>query len=209
MLNIPAIQVRMSAFLAARLSDYLKTEIRIGRTDIGLLNRIIVDDVLIMDQQQDTLLRAARLSAKLDIASILKGKIVINNTQLFGCYVNIYQNNPKGKTNMQFLIDAFASKDTTSKKDIDLRINSILIRRGEVRFNKRFVAETPGVFNPAHLHIRQLSTNIALKAFTKDSLNFQVKRLSFKEQSGISMENFRFKILPISPNSMCSCLTAG
>ena len=119
----------MSAFLAARLSDYLKTEIRIGRTDIGLLNRIIVDDVLIMDQQQDTLLRAARLSAKLDIASILKGKIVINNTQLFGCYVNIYQNNPKGKTNMQFLIDAFASKDTTSKKDIDLRINSILIRR--------------------------------------------------------------------------------
>lgn len=196
----------MSAFLAARLSDYLKTEIRIGRTDIGLLNRIIVDDVLIMDQQQDTLLRAARLSAKLDIASILKGKIVINNTQLFGCYVNIYQNNPKGKTNMQFLIDAFASKDTTSKKDIDLRINSILIRRGEVRFNKRFVAETPGVFNPAHLHIRQLSTNIALKAFTKDSLNFQVKRLSFKEQSGISMENFRFKILANSKHANISQL---
>lgn len=195
MLNIPAIQTRMSAVIADRLSDYLHTEIRIGRTDIGLLNRIILDDVLIMDQQRDTLLRAARLSAKPDILSILRGRIVINNAQLFGCYVNIYQNNPKGKTNLQFLLDAFASKDTTRKTDLNLRISSILIRRGEVLFNKRFIAETPGRFNPAHLHVRQLSTSIALKTFTKDSLNFQVKRLSFKEQSGFSLDKLHFKIL--------------
>ena len=151
LLNIPAIQVRMSTLLANRLSDFLNTEISIGRTDMGLLNRIILDDVLIMDQQQDTLLRAARLSAKLDLGAILKGKIVINNAQLFGCYVNIYQNNPKGKTNLQFLIDAFSSKDTTAQKDIDLRINSVLVRRGEIRFNKHYIAETPGQFNPAHI----------------------------------------------------------
>lgn len=196
----------MSSFLANRLSDFLDTEIHIGRTDMGLLNRVIMDDVLIMDQQQDTLLRAARLSAKLDFLAILKGKIVINNAQLFGCYVNIYQNNPKGKTNLQFILDAFASKDTTEKKDIDLRINSILIRRGEVRFNKRFVAETPGVFNPSHLHIKQLSTNIALKAFTKDSLNFQVKRLSFREQSGMQLNNLYFKILANKQNANISGL---
>lgn len=185
----------MSALLANQLSDFLNTEIHIGRTDMGLLNRVILDDVLIMDQQQDTLLRAARLSAKLDIPSILKGKIVINNAQLFGCYVNIYQNNPKGKTNLQFIIDAFATKDTTRQKDLDLRINSILIRRGEVKFNKRYIAETPGKFNPNHLHISQLSTNISLKAFNKDSLNFQVKRLSFQEVSGFRLEKLRFKIL--------------
>ena len=68
----------MSTLLANRLSDFLNTEISIGRTDMGLLNRIILDDVLIMDQQQDTLLRAARLSAKLDLGAILKGKIVIS-----------------------------------------------------------------------------------------------------------------------------------
>lgn len=206
LLNIPAIQRSMSTVIAHQLSDYLHTEIRIGRTDIGLMNRIILDDVLIMDQQQDTLLRAARLSAKPDILSILKGKIVINNAQLFGCYVNIYQNNPQGKTNLQFLIDAFASKDTTQKKDLDLRISSILIRRGEVLFNKRFVAETPGRFNPAHLHVRQLSTSIALKAFTKDSLNFQIKRLAFKEQSGLTLNRLHFKLLANSREATLSDL---
>lgn len=195
LLNIPAIQTRMSAVIASQLSDFLHTEIRIGRTDIGLLNRVILDDVLIMDQQNDTLLRAARLTAKPDILSILQGRIVINNAQLFGCYVNIYQNNPKGKTNLQFLLDAFASKDTTQKKDLNLRISSILIRRGEVRFNKRYMPETPGRFNPNHLHVRQLSTSIALKAFTKDSLNFQVKRLSFNEQSGLELKKLHFKVL--------------
>lgn len=184
----------MSSFIASKLSDWLDTEIRIGRTDIGLLNRVVLDDVLIRDRSQDTLLSAARLSAKLDVMSILSGRIVVNNAQLFGCSVNIYQNNPKGKTNMQFLIDALASKDTT-KKELDLRINSVLVRRGEVRYNKRYVSETPGRFNPAHLHIRQLSTNIALKVFRPDSLNFQVKRLSFLEQSGFQLDNLQFKIL--------------
>lgn len=196
----------MSTLLANRLSDFLNTEISIGRTDMGLLNRIILDDVLIMDQQQDTLLRAARLSAKLDLGAILKGKIVINNAQLFGCYVNIYQNNPKGKTNLQFLIDAFSSKDTTAQKDIDLRINSVLVRRGEIRFNKHYIAETPGQFNPAHIHLKQLSTNIALKAFTKDSLNFQVKRLSFQEQSGIQLNKLHFKILANKKEAKISAL---
>lgn len=195
MLNLPAIQIRISSLLASQLSEYLNTEIQIGRTDVGLLNRIILDDVLIKDQQQDTLLRAARLSAKLDIMATLKGKITIKNTQLFGCYINIYQNNPKGKTNLQFIIDALASSDSTQKKDLNLRINSILIRRGEICYNKRFITETPERFNPAHLHIRQLSTNIALKAFTKDSLNFQVKRLSFQEHSGIHLKQMQFKIL--------------
>lgn len=195
MLNLPAIQIRISSLLAHQLSEYLNTEIQIGRTDVGLLNRIILDDVLIKDQQQDTLLRATRLSAKLDIMATLKGKITIKNTQLFGCYINIYQNNPKEKTNLQFIIDALASSDSTQKKDLNLRINSILIRRGEVCYNKRFIAETPGRFNPAHVHIRRLSTNIALKAFTKDSLNFQVKRLSFQEHSGIHLKQMQFRLL--------------
>ena len=40
----------MSAFVADELSEVLKTKVVIGRINMGLLNRIIIDDVLLDDQ---------------------------------------------------------------------------------------------------------------------------------------------------------------
>ena len=45
MLNIPSIQQTMSVFVAKELSEVLNTKVVIGRINIGLLNRIIIDDV--------------------------------------------------------------------------------------------------------------------------------------------------------------------
>ena len=50
MLNIPNIQQAMSVFVAEELSEVLNTKVMIGRINIGLLNRIIIDDVLLDDQ---------------------------------------------------------------------------------------------------------------------------------------------------------------
>ncbi len=50
LLNIPYIQQKLSAIVAEELSRTLNTEVHIGNLDMGLLNRILLDDVLINDQ---------------------------------------------------------------------------------------------------------------------------------------------------------------
>ena len=40
----------MSVFVAEELSEVLNTKVVIGRINMGLLNRIIIDDVLLDDQ---------------------------------------------------------------------------------------------------------------------------------------------------------------
>ena len=50
LLNIPYIQRNMTTFVTKELSRTLGTELTIGKIDIGLLNRIIIDDVLLDDQ---------------------------------------------------------------------------------------------------------------------------------------------------------------
>ena len=55
-------------------------------------------------------------------------------------------------------------------------------------------AQTPGRFNSNHLGIQNLSATLSLKALTPDSLNAQIKRISFNEQSGFKLKKLALKI---------------
>lgn len=50
LLNIPYVQHRMSVLVAKGLSTVLGSELTVGRINIGLLNRIIIDDLVLNDQ---------------------------------------------------------------------------------------------------------------------------------------------------------------
>ena len=92
------------------------TELTIGRIDMGLLNRIIIDDVLLDDQSGKEMLKVTRLSAKFEILPLFKGKVTISSVQLFGFNINLNKKTPDSPPNFKFALDAFASKDTIKKE---------------------------------------------------------------------------------------------
>lgn len=197
LLNIPGIQRFMSVLASKELSKVLNTEVAIGKIDIGLLNRIIIDDVLLNDQKGNELLKIPRLSAKFDFIPFFKGKISISNVQLFGLNMNLRQETPDSPPNFQFVLDAFTSKDTVKRESsLDIRINSVLIRRGKVTYHLLSEPETPGKFNSRHLQFQNIIGNLSLKALTKDSLNVGIKRLSVDEAaSGFSLKKMSLKLV--------------
>ena len=188
----------MSVFVAEELSDLLNTRVTIGRINIGLLNRIIIDDVLLDDQDEQEMLKVTRLSAKFDIMPFFKGKILsISSVQLFGFNINLQKKTPDSPPNFKFVLDAFASNDTVKKDNsLDLRINSILIRRGRMAYHVLSEEETPGKFNAKHIHLQNIIANISLKALSKDSINLGIKRLSLDEKvSGFSLKKMSLKLV--------------
>ena len=94
--------------IANVVGQKLGTQVSIGRVDLGFLNRIIINDVLIYDQQRKAMVRVARLSAKVDIAPLINGKIAINSAQLFGAHLSLHQHTQQSKPNFQFVIDALS-----------------------------------------------------------------------------------------------------
>lgn len=187
----------MSVFVAEELSDLLNTRVTIGRINIGLLNRIIIDDVLLDDQDEQEMLKVTRLSAKFDIMPFFKGKISISSVQLFGFNINLQKKTPDSPPNFKFVLDAFASNDTVKKDNsLDLRINSILIRRGRMAYHVLSEEETPRKFNAKHIHLQNIIANISLKALSKDSINLGIKRLSLDEKvSGFSLKKMSLKLV--------------
>lgn len=195
LLNIPYVQGKLSVFVTKELKNILNTEVSVGRIDMGLLNRIIVEDVLLHDRKNQEMLKVARLSAKFDLLPLLNGKVTISSVQLFGFTVNLNRETPESAPNFQFVLDAFASKDTVkTKSNLDLRINSVLIRRGRVTYDILSEPETPGKFNAHHLSVKNLAATLSLKALRSDSLNAAIRRVSFDEQCGFSLQKFAMKV---------------
>ena len=192
--RLPVSQHFLGDKVSGYVSDLLGTEVSVGRVDLGLPSRLILDDLVIHDQQQKEMIRAARVSVKIDILPILEGKVAINSAQLFGARFRLYKPNADAQTNFQFLIDSLASKDTTTHKPLDLRVNSLIVRHASVAYDQLDQPETEGRFNPSHLQLDNISAHINLRALTDDSLNVTVKRLSFNELSGLSVNRLGFRV---------------
>ena len=195
-LKIPYVQHRVSNIASRELSEYLGVPVKVGNVDIKWFNRIVLDDLYLEDQDGETLFEAGHVAAGFEALPLMKGKFVFTSVRLFGFSLNLKKKTADSPLNLQFVIDAFASRDTLKQKpNIDLRFNSILIRRGNLRFDEESTPLTPGRFNDKHIDIKDISAKISLKAFNKDSLNANIKKMSFSEVSGFSLEKLSMNLV--------------
>ena len=194
---MPYVQQQLSIFLSKQLSATLKSDLRIEKVYIGFLNRIVIEGLELNDLSGKEMLKVTRLSAKFDILPLFKKQISISNIQLFGFNAALEKQTPESLPNYHFILDALASQDTTKRNDdLHLRINSLLIRRGEISYDVRSEKKTPGKFNPDHLHFNNIIATISLKALQKDSINAFIKRFSVEEKnSGFQLKKLELRLI--------------
>lgn len=194
LMHLPSVQTFLGKEVAEALADKFGTKVEVGKVNLGFFNRIIIDDVMMYDQQGDSLIYASRLSAKIDYMAATQGKISVSSAQIFGLRANLYRQTAKSPTNFQFVLDSLASKDTTQHKPLDLHIGSLIIRRGAIAYNQRDVATRSGVFSPQHIRVSELSSHILLNHVTDNSIDLLLKKLSFKDESGFKLQSLHFKL---------------
>ena len=194
LMHLPSVQTFLGKEVAEALADKFGTKVEVGKVNLGFFNRIIIDDVMMYDQQGDSLIYASRLSAKIDYMAATQGKISVSSAQIFGLRANLYRQTAKSPANFQFVLDSLASKDTTQHKPLDLHIGSLIIRRGAIAYNQRDVAPRRGVFSPQHIRVSELSSHILLNHVTDNSIDLLLKKLSFKDESGFKLQSLHFKL---------------
>ena len=193
-IRIPWVQQYIGEKAALAVGNKLGTKVEVGQIDLGFLNRLILDNVVIYDQQQRQMVSAARITAKIDFSSLAVGKISISSAQLFGAHLQLYKATQDAQPNFQFALDSLASKDTTNQTPLNLRINSLIVRRSSVCYDQLDEPETQDRLNPKHLNIGSISAHAILKTLTDDSININLKRLSFNEQSGLNVKRLALQL---------------
>lgn len=194
LLNLPFMQKFIAKKVANTLSEELNTKVSIGSVNVGFLNRIIVNDLEAEDQKGVMMLKAGRVSASLDFMRTIRGQISIPSAQLFGTTAIIYKDSTNAPLNIQFVIDAFSSKDDKESSPLNLRINTLLVRHTNIKYDIKDKPLTKGKFDINHIDARKTGFNLSLKALTEDSVNVSLKRFSTLEyNSGIYVKSLNFK----------------
>ncbi len=111
LLLLPSVQEKIGQKIAKQLSQTLGTEVKIDGLSFSLFNRVDIKNVLIRDQQKDSLLFAQTL--KLRVTDL----IFSSNNPVIG-YIglekaSVYLHRKSSTWNYQFIIDHFKSNDTS------------------------------------------------------------------------------------------------
>ena len=190
LLHIPSIQTYIGGCVADALCDKFGTKVKVGRVDLGFINRLILDDSYMQDKNGEQMLRVSRISVKINLLALANGQIEITSAQFFGLHANLYKATPEAKPNFQFVVDALASKGSTKQKTpLDLQINSLIIRNGEISYRVLSRPSRPGKFSADDINARNISAHIIINRITDDSLNVKVKRIAFDERCGFKLKS--------------------
>ena len=194
LLHLPAVQHYIGSRVSSTLSEKLGTKVEVGRVDLGFLNRVIIDDVVIYDQKDKKMLSSSRLSAKVDIAPLFSGEVSISSAQVFGMDAVLYKENEDAQPNYQFVLDSLSSKQSKDKSPLHLNINSLIIRNGHVKYDQWDQPIADNQLSPYHLDISNISGHLMLDELTDEKIDLKVKKLSMREASGIDLRRLSFKL---------------
>ena len=193
LVSLPFVQTWIAQKTADALQQKIGTKVCVGRIDLGLLNRIIIDDVKIYDRQAKEMICASRLAAKISLPQLIaNGRISVTSAQAFGLQASFYRQHADSQPNYQFLLDSLSSGEKKTKSSINLSISSLIIRHGSFKYDQHDVPHTSGRINPRHLNVSDISAHLVIPCLTPDSVALVVKKLSLNEASGLALQRLHF-----------------
>ncbi len=183
-LRIPEIQTFMVNRITGHFSERIKSTISVGRVEYTFFNKLVLSDLLIKDQNNDTMLYSQRISA-----GILRLDFAGNNIRLG--HVNIDQpvialiTDTTGLMNLTWYLDLFKTPDDTVKKgETRFSVNRITIQDG--RFDLLNRTRQPGKSLIDFNNLRLSGINGEAEDFRirSDSTMLEINDIRFMESSG-------------------------
>ena len=188
LLLLPSVQDKLRQKGEQALSEYLDTDVTIGSVSISPFNQLEVNDVLINDQQGDSLLTIGKLGAGISLKDLIANrKIVITHGELIGLDGHITRPDKDSPTNIQFIIDAFKPKGDKPSKPFDVKVNTVVVRKSALTYDVLNAPRHPGRLDINHLAVHNLCADLSFPRLKNDEYDIHIKRLSFDEASGLDL----------------------
>lgn len=198
------VQTYLAQEAATWLSGKLKTRVEIGSVEIMFVKRVVLNDVYIEDLHHDTLLYAKKL--KLGIAEIdtENRKLHISDIMLLNTKATIAKYYEDDDLNLQFIIDAFESKDTTRSKKgpWNISIGEVTLVNTDFSYlNEHDTMITKGI-NFVDLRAQNINGRFTDIRFNADTIHATIDYLSAIEKSGFILQNLScyVKLSPVGIN---------
>lgn len=198
----------MQTLLVRLTADYfsreLKTEIRISGLDLSWKNGLIMEEVLVKDHRNAILFSAQELGVKIRKFSMKNHIVHVQRVYIDQGVVQLLTHRGDSSLNLQYIIDHFASSDTTQVTDTtagpawDLSVGSVNLV--DTRFHLQDENEPPTPLGMDYTNIDVSGINLSLTdiGFDADTIRVNIGHLSAVERSGFVLHHLsgEFEVSP-------------
>lgn len=185
----------MQTFIAKKAAGYLSKELNTSITLKSIyvkpFKSVILEDLVVLDQQKDTLLSTPQFIVDLNVLSFERRVIDVNTVQINNGAFFLKSYKDKG-TNIDFILDYFDSGSTTpkiKKKPYEVSFDRIIINNLALKYKNLKRDTVINGVNFDDIELKDLN-GILEGLNTKDHLmQANIKNLTFKEKSGFYLKN--------------------
>lgn len=201
LLRSPKVQTYLTQHIASYLSKKLHAKITVGGVNIEFIKKVVLEDIYIEDQHQDTLLYARELKADIhsfdrEVQHITLDKIILENCKF---YVAQYEN--EKVLNIQFILDALRSEDTTTGKPWIVKCEAVEVLASEFRFKNYNQLSQDSTNRYAYLRFSMINSSIDAISIEKDTIYAHIENLSLTEGNNFFLTHFS-TYAKVSPSSI-------
>ncbi|KAA3651468.1 MAG: translocation/assembly module TamB [Bacteroidetes bacterium] len=182
---------KVQTFIAQKASNYLseelQTELRISKVDIDFFNVLVLKDLMIKDQQEDTLLFLESLNLELSYFTKNLKVFELRSIELNKPIINIYRQDSTNY-NYDFIVNYFADTNSTTAKTSIIKLQSLKVNSGEFHYHDFFFKDYENEVN--YDHVDAIKLNLSAKnILINDSIfTARVEKLAIYEANGFQLD---------------------
>ena len=178
-------QTQLIHFYLEKLSEKLQTEIFVEDVHVNFFTGVTINKLFVMDLHNDTLVYIDELNVDIKTFSIRDKKIIIDDVNLTDAYFNVRKYKQDTTLNFQFIVNHFASTDTTSG-DWFFALNKVNFNNCKLVYNDDDYAPVVGI-DYDHVELSKFNMSLDDINFLKDGIDCNIKNLAFIDKSGFEV----------------------
>ena len=187
-------QTYVTGKIANYLSEKMNAIVTVGKVDIKLISSLALEDVLVLDHKNDTLIYVNELEVDIRSYSFEEHGTALNFGDLYlkNTVFNLVEYKGESINNLMQVIHYFASSDTTSSPSTDLKISStnVKIENLDFTYDNQNDEAIPFGIDWSHIAVTGMKLDLDNFELHNDTINGLFKHFSLKEQSGFELNNF-------------------
>ena len=199
-LQLPVVQNYICRVAGEELSRKTGGKVVIGSMDFSPFNELELNDVTVDNPEGERVMKAGNIGAGISLMRLIfDRRLVFTYAEISRLEAHLWKQTADSPLNIQFLIDAFKSKEKKEPAKFDLVLNNIILRDCSLTWDKRWIPAGPRDridFN--HLKVSGLSADLRLPVLKNDDYELDLRRLMLKEASGLEIRKLsgRFHVTP-------------
>ncbi len=182
-LRSSAVQTYLAKKITTRLSEQFHANISVKGVDIAFFNKVVLEEVLIMDQQNDSMLLVEQLVARIDSFSIKNKRLALKRLSMNDTRINISMDSSR-VANYQFLFDTIPTSTIDSTRLWNISCYNFAFGNASFSYTDPYAAEKK------QFKLYDINMDASGFQMSSDSICFHIDRLQLNDRKNFRLNEF-------------------